>query len=59
MIFILDIDECADGNNGGCEQDCNNEIGTYNCSCLIGYLLDEDEKGCSGMTDRSGIMYSK
>ena len=46
-IFNADINECVTG-NGGCDQNCHNSIGSYNCSCNIGYLLDEDDHGCSG-----------
>ena len=42
-----DVDECATA-NGGCDQNCHNSIGSYNCSCNIGFLLDEDNHGCSG-----------
>ena len=47
MAFFLDINEC-DTNNGGCEHNCTNVIGSYNCSCAVGWLLDEDLHGCSG-----------
>ena len=33
---MLDIDECDSG-NGGCEQNCQNNIGSYTCSCNTGY----------------------
>ena len=50
IIFIIDVDECADGNNGFCDQYCNNTNGSYHCECdVIGYVLDEDGRGCSGM----------
>ena len=42
VIFIFsDINEC-DTINGGCEQICTNAIGSFACSCRIGYLLDEN-----------------
>ena len=34
--------------NGGCSQNCINTIGSYNCSCNSGYLLDADLKSCNG-----------
>ena len=46
-VIITDIDECDD-ENGDCDQTCVNEDGTYHCECLSGYLLDEDNTGCSG-----------
>ena len=45
---LVDLDECAT-NNGGCNQTCVNEIGSYHCSCIQGYSLDEDGLGCSGI----------
>lgn len=39
--WILDINECAAA-NGGCEQNCTNSIGSYNCSCISGYDLDPE-----------------
>ena len=41
------MDECAI-NNGGCEQMCNNTIGSFYCSCGSGYQLDENGMNCSG-----------
>ncbi|XP_019854787.1 PREDICTED: uncharacterized protein LOC100641362, partial [Amphimedon queenslandica] len=40
-----DIDECLI-NNGGCGQGCVNTIGSYYCTCIYGYSLDEDERTC-------------
>ncbi|XP_035249963.1 growth arrest-specific protein 6 [Anguilla anguilla] len=33
-----DINEC-DKNNGGCEHECNNTVGSYRCFCRPGYEL--------------------
>ena len=35
---MIDINECVT-QNGGCEQNCENTIGSYSCSCLAGYYL--------------------
>ena len=43
----LDINEC-DTKNGGCAQTCTNNNGSFICSCDVGYLLAEDDLGCSG-----------
>lgn len=46
-IFNTDIDECAI-NNGGCQHECTNTIGSYLCSCNNGYALDENGHDCNG-----------
>ena len=49
IIFLLcsDINEC-NTMNGGCEQICTNAIGSFACSCTIGYQLDENGFNCTG-----------
>lgn len=45
---ILDIDECQD-NNGGCEQKCQNKLGSFECSCNSGLQIDTTNgKTCIG-----------
>ncbi|CAG0905248.1 unnamed protein product [Darwinula stevensoni] len=34
----IDINECAEG-NGGCDQKCTNNAGSYQCQCSVGYEL--------------------
>ncbi|XP_077869189.1 uncharacterized protein LOC100367086 [Saccoglossus kowalevskii] len=42
-----DIDECIT-NNGGCEQDCTNTLGSFVCSCPeIGKVLQDDGLSCA------------
>ena len=38
LFFLIDINECLDG-NGQCEHNCTNLEGTYSCSCKKGYYL--------------------
>ena len=45
--IFLDANEC-NTNNGNCQQICSNTVGSYNCSCNKGYVLDEDKHGCTG-----------
>ena len=45
--FLLDMDECADG-LANCEQMCDNRMGTFICSCAIGYTLDSNDENCTG-----------
>ena len=49
LVMCIDIDECAEGTDG-CDQVCTNRIGSYNCSCSIGYRIARyDGHGCDGM----------
>lgn len=52
MIFywflFIDVDECAEGDQGGCEFKCSNYEGGYYCSCDVGYRLMDDDKSCEG-----------
>ena len=48
---MIDINECTT-ENGGCEQNCQNTIGSYSCSCQPGYHL-YNNVFCSGI-----IIYS-
>lgn len=40
-----DINECLHS-NGGCEQICKNEPGSFRCQCFPGYYLASDSKSC-------------
>lgn len=42
-VFITDVDECQT-NNGGCQHECHNSIGSYRCSCHNGYVLEPTEQ---------------
>jgi hypothetical protein len=41
----IDKDECA-VNNGGCQQECRNTIGSYVCACNNGFTLHENGHDC-------------
>ena len=45
---ITDVNECGDGNKGGCSDVCINEAGSYECSCYPGYTLASDGHTCNG-----------
>ena len=47
VYFPLDIDECA-VLNGGCDHQCHNGPGFYNCTCDVGYKLQSDNHTCAG-----------
>ncbi|KAG8437865.1 hypothetical protein GDO86_008531 [Hymenochirus boettgeri] len=38
-----DIDECEEGETGPCEHSCQNTLGSYICSCDLGFSISEDE----------------
>ena len=46
-VLNIDLNECGT-NNGGCNQTCINDVGSYHCACINGYTLDEDGRECSG-----------
>ena len=46
--IAADIDECL-GPDHGCEQDCVNTVGSYNCNCSESYELNTDEHTCRGI----------
>lgn len=43
--FIKELDEC-ELKDHGCEHNCINTLGGYQCSCNIGYELHSDKKTC-------------
>lgn len=47
-IFILDVDECESPTNL-CNQLCTNTMGSFNCSCLSGYVTGDDRFTCQGI----------
>ncbi|XP_014300153.1 bone morphogenetic protein 1 [Microplitis demolitor] len=53
---IKEFDECAMTDHG-CEHECLNTLGGYECSCKIGYELHSDgkhcEDACGGIFDAS------
>ena len=32
----------------GCDQICTNNVGSFNCSCMMGYVLNDDGNTCDG-----------
>ena len=45
-VLYIDYNECL-VNNGGCSQICNNNNGSYYCSCYSGYELNNGDQ-CFG-----------
>lgn len=40
LNILVDINECEAG--GYCSQKCDNEVGSFQCSCLDGFTLAEN-----------------
>ena len=47
LNLFADIDECVE-NNGGCDQICSNNLGSFTCSCQSGYTFDDVSNSCRG-----------
>jgi hypothetical protein len=47
FYVVPDIDECA-LDTDGCEQECINTPGDFQCDCFEGFLLNEDNITCYG-----------
>ncbi|XP_048400716.1 dorsal-ventral patterning tolloid-like protein 1 isoform X2 [Stegostoma tigrinum] len=43
--FFSDKDECSK-DNGGCQHECINTVGSYVCQCRNGFLLHENKHDC-------------
>ena len=44
ILLLSDVDECK---MDLCEQECENTVGSYKCSCLIGFNLNPmDNETC-------------
>uniref|UniRef100_A0A8C9DGP2 Metalloendopeptidase n=1 Tax=Prolemur simus TaxID=1328070 RepID=A0A8C9DGP2_PROSS len=43
--FFSDKDECSK-DNGGCQQDCVNTFGSYECQCRSGFVLHDNRHDC-------------
>ena len=47
FVYSVDINECA-SSNGGCDQTCTDNVGSFQCSCLPGFRLAIDQQSCTG-----------
>ena len=46
-IFRTDFNECKDGTKR-CDGVCFNTMGSYECRCPRGFVLNADQKSCDG-----------
>lgn len=44
-VYYIDVDECAE-NNGGCQHECHNTLGGYECACHSGFTLHPNKHDC-------------
>jgi len=55
LLTITDVDECAE-QNGGCPQNCTNNVGNHTCTCFSGYTdVNDDGSLCTG-NDYIGLL---
>lgn len=47
-VFMQEVDECKFANHG-CEHECINTLGSYQCGCFAGYELQPNGRTCEGM----------
>ena len=48
-LYSVDTNECqSNGGLGPCDQICTNTIGSFYCSCNIGYALSASGLSCDG-----------
>ena len=52
LMLFPDVDECL-SDNGGCDHNCTNTEGSFECSCLKGFLLDSNMTSCSDIDECS------
>lgn len=57
-IFMKEVDECETQNHG-CQHECINTLGGYECSCYIGYELHSDKKSCEGLFEMHVQYYNQ
>lgn len=46
-VTCVDVDECEGWSPGVCSQLCINTIGSYQCACKPGYIMDVDGHQCT------------
>ncbi|KAL4219782.1 hypothetical protein ACF0H5_020194 [Mactra antiquata] len=50
------INEC-ELRTHGCEQICADNTGAYNCFCYFGYVLNDDRRTCTKLSDPCSALY--
>ena len=57
ILSLLDINEC-DTENGGCQQNCTNLVGSFMCSCNDSFSENDDMMSCNGKFINSFFLHS-
>lgn len=47
FYLVTDVNECTQGISG-CDQDCLNTVGSFQCKCRQGFRLGRDGRTCEG-----------
>ena len=47
LSLTVDVNECIP-DNGGCEQVCVNDYGSYHCECRQGFMQQSNGENCIG-----------
>lgn len=47
-FFLIDVDECSLDLHD-CNQTCVDTHGSFNCTCVEGYLSEDSGRNCAGM----------
>ena len=55
-LFLLDVNECTKSSDG-CEQICTNTVGSFECSCDSGFVLDDNHLSCNGKSLYFGLLH--
>ncbi len=57
--FLIDINEC-NFDNGGCDHNCTNLVGSYFCNCSNGYYLTNGSicQGINGSRTLASVLCS-
>lgn len=56
LLLCSDVDECAQS-NGGCQQNCFNTEGGWECSCENGFVL-LNGRNCQGKREKCVLFSS-
>ncbi|XP_030844888.1 fibrillin-1 isoform X5 [Strongylocentrotus purpuratus] len=50
-LTCFDVDECANDTLNECDQNCDNRLNGYDCTCNDGFTLDMDQRRCNDINE--------